>query len=147
MADSTTFVGSLPDSFWHDVNWGLFVKAGMSRRKNRIDHILDQNGYKEALIYDKLVEAFCRERKKDCPDIVAHLQKEHARRMQGRKRDPKAEMVFFVTEYCYMLRNRSFHAVRPYPIFDLFDESGNSTEALLTKLLLYVIRDLLAETI
>ena len=49
-----------------------------------------------------------------------------------------------VVDYCYMLRNRSFHANKAYPLF-MFDsgEEECTVEDILTKLLLMTIEGIL----
>ncbi len=53
---------------------------------------------------------------------------------------------FLVIQYCYMLRNRSFHAEKAYPIFAIYDVgAGQTIEEYLTNLILMTIEGLLAE--
>ena len=55
-----------------------------------------------------------------------------------------ARAQFLVVDYCYMLRNRSFHANKAYPLF-MFDsgEEECTVEDILIKLLLITIEGIL----
>ena len=53
---------------------------------------------------------------------------------------------FLIAGYCYMLRNRSFHAEKAYPLFVIGEEDAEKTvEEILTELILMTIEGLMRE--
>ncbi len=146
MAESVAYVQNLPDKFWNELNWGLILKDSLRKKKTNIVGRLCRNEYTDALIYQKLYESLRSEWKKEFPSEMVLLERKNAARMQSKKRNIKTEICFLVTEYCYMLRNRSFHALRPYPVFDLLEDEQESMETKLTGLLLRVIKDIVQAT-
>ena len=105
--------------------------------------IITQRG--EAQVKLKAVRSIQQEKKAGANPQIQQWQTQFEKRLKRKSNHVNEQLRFLTISYCYMLRNRSFHADKPYPVFGLFDESGKSTEDVLTRLLLYVIRDLIAE--
>ena len=55
---------------------------------------------------------------------------------------PKDRLKFIVCRYCYMMRNKSFHAETIYPLFVISDDAETRIEKILTEVLLLTIKDL-----
>ncbi len=48
MKESSKYIKGLSDSFWHEINWGLFIKAGKWNNKNRVVEDMYNNQYQDA---------------------------------------------------------------------------------------------------
>ena len=139
---SVAYVKTLSDDFWRHLKWGLMFSDGNLSRDALIKKI-QNNNYADLTIYKYLLACYRNLLKKsndvDCSEMLSNLETRI-----NRKRDNYPEQLsFLATEYCYLLRNRSFHAAEPYPVFDLFDDSKASVEDQLVELLLLLMRELI----
>ncbi len=62
---------------------------------------------------------------------------------KARKTDYREQASFIITEYCYAMRNRTFHGARPYPVFRTENDKEEIEEQMITDVLLHTISDLL----
>ena len=143
-----TYIRTLPKGFWDRLDWYSFIRyKGLDECKT---DVFQSNLYQDREIYSHLGRCIIslyeqKERKTGETHEATVLQEQFEKRIKKKSKRLNEQLRFLTVQYCYMLRNRSFHADKPYPVFGLFDERENSVEVTLTKLLLYVIRNLMAE--
>ena len=62
--------------------------------------------------------------------------------IQNGQKTPIDRLRFLTCNYCYLLRNKSMHAERPYPLFIISDDVETRIEKKLTEIILLTIKDL-----
>ena len=133
MKKSVHAVESLGDQFWGGIEW--YILAVHCDYK----HIFDSNYNSDYLIMMKMISLFNDEKKRQ--EIVSY-EKRIKTIIKQKKVDYYSRLAFLVCDYCYMLRNRYFHAAKAYPVFIIAEDIENYHEKRLTELLLFVIVDL-----
>ena len=142
------YIRTLPKSFWKSISWYNYLQNhGLDKT---IKDVFITEMYQDKTIYTYLgscaISRISAEEKKTGKSGRAKLLKDKFDRKRTKKTDRINEQLrFLVIQYCYMLRNRSFHADKPYPIFGLFDEQEDGVESILTTVLLMVIRDTMTD--
>ena len=141
MSETSSYVATLDDRFWKRLEWYNYVR---NLNGKTVDDDLQRIGSKtqDKTIYTLLANQIRERNKRDKFFDKEKLEVLISKPLKSRKDSIKEKYVFLVTEYCYMLRNRSFHAARPYPVFGLFDEENQSTQEQLTAVILRAISDL-----
>lgn len=141
MPETSAYVATLDDRFWKRLEWYNYVR---NLNGKTVDDDLQRIGTKtlDRTIYTHLADEIRKRNKRDKEFDRDRLEKLISKPLNSRKDSIKEKYLFLVTEYCYMLRNRSFHAARPYPVFGLFDEENQSTQEQLTEVILHSIADL-----
>ena len=139
---ATKYITDLPGDYWRHVKWGLLLRKE-NRHREHILEKLKKNNYPDLITYKYLSACFEGVLKKSNREEAEKFATQSEQRMKNKKPHPISRLCFIVTEYCYMLRNRSFHATEPYPIFELHDKSKRSEDEYLTRLLLILIRELI----
>ena len=137
--DAEKNAAAFDKEFWKHLEWHNYAQK---RKIENIKEDIMNNRYRDIEIYQCLVEYAKSQFKKD-PVVVNEISEYAKERIKKKEIDANERVRFLVCEYCYMLRNRSFHALKPYPIFGLFTEDGKDQEGQLTRLLLLTIRDIL----
>lgn len=127
---------------WDRLEWYNYV---MWKKPSTLEkELFTDDAYPDCIIYEKLcVQLIAQYMKNDNKVTADECNKKYIKRRGKKQKRIIDQVLFLVKNYCYMLRNRSFHADRPYPVFGLFDEDVESTESILTKVLLYTICDIL----
>lgn len=141
------YLRSLDNSFWDHLEWYNYIKWNSLEKAT--EEVFETECFHDRLLYDKIAKQILIQRGKSGKD-QAETERLHAvylKKLEKRSNIINERVRFLVTSYCYMLRNRSFHAGRPYPVFGLFEENMEYPEQILTKVLLYTICDLLENSI
>lgn len=141
MSETSAYVATLDDRFWKRLEWYNYVH---NLNGKTVDDDLQRIGTKtlDKTIYTYLTDQIRERNKRDKEIDKDKLEKLISKPLNSRKDSTKEKYIFLVTEYCYMLRNRSFHAARPYPVFGLFEEENQSIQEQLTEVILHTIADL-----
>ena len=128
-------VKMLDREFWETLEWYQFVERNYDRSKWKF---LQGNEYIDYIIIQPLLKLSLKKGFDD-QHRIHHLEnvieKEHT--------DYLVRLQFLLCEYCYMLRNRSFHAAKAYPIFVIADDAETRNEKILTRIILLTIKDIL----
>lgn len=156
MKNSQELVSSLSAGFWDHLEWYAFVH---SRTGDRPYYFLDKENkyhYSDSVVLERLLLAYKsayrdeeRTIKKD-PKKTKNEYSELTQYVNDTQAvidrhiiDYKEQIRFLVCKYCYMRRNRSFHAEKAYPVFVISKDTETGSEQILTRLLLLVIKDFL----
>ena len=129
--------------FWNRLQWFNYVKR---YRNAENDEKSDMNNwlYRDDRVSDK--QLFERLTKYiPNPDFSKAQQEEFvARKMKRYKRRYNVQAAWLICEYCYMLRNRGFHADKPFPLFSLSDiGESKSIETILSEIILLTVYELM----
>ncbi len=142
LVEAESMAKSLSEDFWKRLQWYNYVQwKGISN----VEEAIRINLYQDELLFRKLSGYLCDFLKKDNPAKAEELTALAERYLRKKTKKPNDRLRFIVTDYCYMIRNRSFHAGKPYPIFVAYSEKGNSMEEQLTSLILLTIKDILVQ--
>ena len=135
--DQVTHIDS-DSMFWRRLQWHNYIQ-NKHRGKNKtvIQESLINGAYHDEIIFAYLSRYVLGEMK-DSEQLGLQLKEIKT------SPDPRERVIFLLTDYCYMLRNRSFHGEKPYPLFRMQGEAETEEEQLLTDILLKAICDLLA---
>lgn len=134
------FVLTLTEDFWKHIQWHNYVQW---RSLETVEDAVRGNRYRDRIIYGKLSGYLLGVYKKQKPGEAGELEQFIQNRMKKKVDDSNERVCFLVTDYCYMLRNRSFHAGKPYPIFGKQPTEEITVEENLTAVIIHTIRDLL----
>ena len=105
-------------------------------RKNLEDEV--------SIYHDRIILSFIRSEPRDLQFCM--FSNEIKRIIEKNVISNVARARFLVADYCYMLRNRSFHAEKAYPLFVINKEADYKTvEEVLTELILMTMEGLLKE--
>ena len=133
---------TLDEDFWKHLQWYNYVQwKGISN----VEEAIRINLYQDEVLFRKLSAYLCDLLQKDDPAKAEEIAGTAERFLRKKTKKPNDRLRFIVTDYCYMLRNRSFHAGRPYPIFAAYSEKGSTVEEQLTALILLTIKDILVQ--
>lgn len=156
MRDSMALVSSLPDEFWNHLEWYAYVHSRTGEKYQCPLDMEKADHYSDAVLLERLLSAYqsasAAEMKANekAPEKATNKYAEVQKYEKGVRAivdrqitDYKDRLRFLVCRYCYMRRNRSFHAERAYPVFVISREAETGSEQILTKLLLLVIKDFL----
>lgn len=139
-------VASLPDEFWKGLNWYAFTHQPRRDNKKLVQELFESLKYRDEILYRRLSDWALRDllTSKDAQKHEQGLIYEQKRDTFVAKKKlqdkPNERLRFLICQYCYMLRNNSFHANRPYPVFGLFSDEAESEQRTLTRLILLTIR-------
>ena len=160
LTNAENYARKLPDDFWTQIQW---YNYGQKKTIAKMKDEFDDNIYRDRIIYQKLVNYICSvykrsadqkeasassldetaQNKKTGQEIVTEIRKTAEHKLRKKTIDGNERIRFLVCDYCYMLRNRSFHALKPYPVFSMFGNEHTGAESMLTKLMILTIADLL----
>ena len=147
--NAQAYIETLPGTFWKRINWYNYIQnKGLSVITKSV---FQSELFQDRTIYSHLGECvieFYKQKEKKTDEVLCiseKLGKQYIKRLPRKKTRVNEQLRFLTTDYCYMLRNRSFHADKPYPLFGLFDEDDNSIENILTKMLLLLIHDIIED--
>ena len=140
--EAENYAKKLDEDFWKHVDWYNYVQ-GTGIQK--VEIVIRCNQYRDRIIYQKLSGYVLGVMKKERPDQAEEFSNFIEKRKKKKVVDANERVRFLVTEYCYMLRNRSFHAGKAYPIFRMVLHDVEDMDTKLTTLLLLTIRDFLVE--
>ena len=160
LTNAESYASKLPNDFWTQIQW---YNYSQKETISKIEKNLINNTYRDKVIYQKLANYVCAIYERDSHQISPTASSPHEANYDNRTSQEKAETIrrkaekvickktidgnervrFLVCDYCYMLRNRSFHALKPYPVFSMFNNDTTSAESMLTKLMILTISDLL----
>ena len=142
MTRTEAYIRNLGDYFWKELEWYNYVQ---NLGGKTVDDILQRIGNKtrDRTIYEFLSNQVKELNKRKSYELDSiDLDNKLRQSWRNRQNNIEEKSVFLITEYCYMIRNRSFHAARPYPVFGLFDKEKPSIQEQLTNLILFTIADL-----
>ena len=139
------YAKTLDTDFWRHVQWHNYVQW---RTMPKVEEAIMNNRYPDLMVYKGLADYLISIYKKTNQTEKAQRIEQYAQaRIKKKVTNTNDRVRFLVTEYCYMIRNRSFHAGKPYPIFNMKNADKKTTEQQLTELILLVIRDILVQRI
>ena len=144
MKNACETVDTLPEPFWKQLQWYQFYHGKSAKTANAfLSNTLCHGQYTDSLLIEKIG--------KYCVTFVKD-EKEKERfkkRLQVVKQKttlaPKDRVNFLTCEYCYMVRNRSFHAVQAYPVFCITKETGVNVTHMLSDVLISLCKDLMID--
>ena len=126
------------ESSWKQLNWYL-VLSNLSDKKFRklnsglySDALLLEYYYQHRSIYNGKKQE--KHKDEEWSSII--------KKIERRKKTPIDRLRFLICDYCYVLRNKSVHAVRPYPLFIISEDVETKIEKTLTEIVLLTIKDL-----
>ena len=132
---SIEYIESIPDEFYEKLDWYSYV----NRYKNYSQYI-DSNKYRDSLLLKLFVKYYKGILKEEADKI-----NENVNQVKNSIKENNISYVerinFLIKDYCYMIRNRSFHGAKAYPVFVIAPEAETYVEEKLTKLLLYIMKD------
>ena len=140
LPETEKYTKTLDAEFWRHLQWYNYAQK---IKFQALEPRVLGNEYKDRMIYQNLSRYLCAEYKKIKPQRGKEITTKTEKIAKTKEHQPREQIIFLVTEYCYMLRNRSFHAAKPYPIFFMKPSDRETEEQKLTKLLLLTIRDLM----
>ena len=141
MSETSAYIATLDERFWKSLEWYNYV-CNLNGKTVYEDLQKIGSRTQDKTIYIQLANQIRERNKRDKEFDKDKLENLISKPLRSRKDSIKEKYVFLVTEYCYMLRNRSFHAARHYPVFGLFDEENQSTQEQLMEVILHTIADL-----
>lgn len=154
LKEARQIVSGLDEAFWNKLDWYSFTRnlcTDKNGKVKKIDNVKQSvyslrdamlitrvSGYMKSVVYTDQEGNYGK--KAD----YQRCAKEIERNIKANDVSYVARARFLVVDYCYMLRNRSFHANKAYPLF-MFDsgEEECTVEDILTKLLLITIEGIL----
>jgi hypothetical protein len=141
MTQTGEYVSKLDDYFWKNLEWYNYLQVLGGKT---VDQALQNIGSKtrDRTIYMMLASQVRELNKRKREMDYSVFEKKIEKSWKNRRNSIEEKYVFLITEYCYMIRNRSFHAARPYPVFGLFDAENISIQEQLTEVVLHCISDL-----
>lgn len=141
MTQTGDYVSKLDDYFWKNLEWYNYLQVLGGKT---VDQALQNIGSKtrDRTIYMMLASQVRELNKRKREMDYSVFEKKIEKSWKNRRNSIEEKYVFLITEYCYMIRNRSFHAARPYPVFGLFDAKNISIQEQLTEVVLHCISDL-----
>ena len=143
---STRLISTLPDSFWDELDWYSYIKKNI-KNMNSIcswNHISDSWLLEKMLVHLEAYRNRFAEQNIQMPD-VSMLRRQLTKKIEQKTVDYKARLIFLICDYCYFLRNRSFHAGVPYPVFVISQKAETEGEKKLTELLIVLMKDLMQQ--
>ena len=138
--EAEQYVKNLPDSFWKHIQWHNYIQW---RSIDEIENLIRTNQCRDIILYKKITGYLHNFYSKNKPEYIHDFDAFVQKKIRKKVIDANERVRFLVTYYCYMLRNRSFHAGKPYPIFGIGSSESVTTERGLTDIILFTIKDLL----
>ncbi len=140
------------ETFWSKLEWYTFT----NRTGYGVNNMLDGKRYADPLLirmflkeYDRQSKVTSsdseeqRQRKNNLKEEVENARKRNRRKLEEGKPVIKERVEFLVCDYCYMLRNRNYHAAKAYPVFVISEEAETGIERTLSSIMLKTVRDIL----
>ena len=140
LPEAETYVRKLDNDFWRHLQWYNFSQT---KSLENLEKSVMNNQYTDKTLYQMISNYVCGVYRKEDALKAEEIRKFAEERLKKKRVNANEQLRFLVTEYCYMLRNRSFHAGRPYPIFGMKNDKKENEEKALTKLILLTVKDLL----
>ena len=142
---------------WDHLQWHNFIQnAERGRYKKRVAEHLISSYYQDYEVYSHLARYSLEQRvrydkRKDKGNEVQFVTDNQVKKLteclkkqeKAGKTDYREQASFIITEYCYAMRNRTFHGARPYPVFRTENDKEEVEEQMITDILLHTISDLL----
>ena len=124
------------EGFWRKLKWYNIL----SDYKQKNFSQLCSAKYSDSM----LLELFCRHRAVFAEEISSDDEgwEKLQRKAEEGKTVPKDRLKFLVCEYCYKVRNRSFHAERAYPLFIISEDTETGIEKELTEIILLLVKEM-----
>ena len=156
MSNVRDSVKKLDEQFWKKLDWFSYTRNLCTNENGKVKPIdsIIQNVYdmKDSMLITTITDymgAVVYTDQEGDYGKKADLQRrrqEIGRHIKESGNSDTERAKFLITEYCYMLRNRSFHAEKAYPLFAIGAEDEEKTiEEILTGLILMSIEGLLKE--
>lgn len=81
------------------------------------------------------------------PDFTAEEQEAFVNKKMNRfQKRYNVQIAWLICDYCYLLRNRGFHATKPFPLFSLADIGEmKSVEMTLSEIILLTVYELMKD--
>lgn len=140
--EAEKYAKQLDNEFWKHIQWHNYVQW---KTVPKVEEMVMCNRYPDRTVYQKLSDYIISVYETSQPEKARQIIQYSQARMKKKETNANDRVRFLVTEYCYMIRNRSFHAGKPYPIFNMKKEDCKTSEQQLTDLILLAIRDYLVQ--
>ena len=133
------------DSFWGKLNWYMFVKQNCDstgKKKKTKDFLNGVIDLQDAMLVKRITDLMRAALQIDLSEKENEIERAVSKNIVSYTNRTK----FLIAAYCYMVRNRSFHAERAYPLFEIrFNSTEKTIEQILTELLLITVECLMKE--
>lgn len=129
--------------FWDRLQWYNFAKHRNTAKKGKKprvqERIYNNDRYPDAQLFERLTKYIPNS------DFSEEQQEKFvSEKMKTYEKRYDVQIAWLICEYCYMLRNRGFHAAKPFPLFSLADiGETKSIYTILSEIILLTVYDLM----
>lgn len=118
--------------FWSRLDWYNYLKGTRTNKETLLQNYCDK------LINPYLISAL---KRTVLTDEFIYLSGKYNRKISNAVSSSYVQLKFLVIEYCYLLRNRSFHGGKAYPLLVIAPEAETRVDDILCNLLLLLVQD------